>query len=475
MKDKKNQRNIPVFILLFLASAVFLRASQQAVDDNDITIAIEAELLADAAVSSHLIDISTKEGIVTLSGRTDNILEKDRAVRIARMIKGVRAVVDKMEVKETDRPDEEIQNEVTEALLRDPAAESFKIDVLVNAGVVTLNGQVESYAERKLCSNIAKGVRGVLDVRNVINVVPSEVRPDEEIKSDIEHQLKADVRVDQRKIEVEVNDGEVKLSGLAGSAEEKFRAEMDAWVTGVTAMNSEELDIVWWAKDRMRQDPSFHPDPAWIRNAVQDALMHDPRVWSFDINVDVSGNVVTLSGVVDNLLSKLTAQKDAENTVGVRGVKNYIKVRPPYPIEDNVIARNVRDALERDPFVSRYDLVVYVENNKVHLYGTVDSRYEKLRAEDVAAGIHGVVDIRNYVRISEAVSEVEDWEIKLNLENKLFWDPLINRENIEIEVNKGIVTLRGKVYTWYAYNQAAKKAAESGADQVLNNLEVVMK
>jgi osmotically-inducible protein OsmY len=68
-------------------------------------------LLNDSGVPAYLIDVSTRDGIVTLSGWVDSLLAKERASEIAATIKGVRAVVNRIAIT-TVRPDEEILEDV---------------------------------------------------------------------------------------------------------------------------------------------------------------------------------------------------------------------------------------------------------------------------------------------------------------------------------------------------------------------------
>jgi osmotically-inducible protein OsmY len=112
--------------------------------DEDIILAVENELLFDEGVSSHLIDVETSNGIVTLSGSVDNILAKERALHITESVRGVRAVVNRMIVNPISRTDEQIRMDVENALLFDSATESYEIDVMVKDGTVTLEGTVDS-------------------------------------------------------------------------------------------------------------------------------------------------------------------------------------------------------------------------------------------------------------------------------------------------------------------------------------------
>lgn len=107
-----------------LAAAVLLgllatpRAlAENKLTDNAITSAVTEELLEDTAINSYLIDVSTSEGIVTLDGTTDNVLTKDRAVCLAEAIRGVRSVVNRIDISAPLRSDLEIREDVEDALL----------------------------------------------------------------------------------------------------------------------------------------------------------------------------------------------------------------------------------------------------------------------------------------------------------------------------------------------------------------------
>jgi hypothetical protein len=86
-----------------------------------------------------------------------------------------------------------------------------------------------------------------------------------------------------------------------------------------------------------------------IKQAVHDAFVYDPRVDSFNPNVDVDNRIVTLSGVVDNLKAKRAAEQDAKNTWGVWRVKNLLTTRPVAPTKmaiDPICGMTVDDSSE---------------------------------------------------------------------------------------------------------------------------------
>ena len=63
--------------------------SNQPVGDTWITTKVKSELLADSDVKGTDINVSTKNGVVTLAGVLDNQLAIDKAITIAKNIKGV--------------------------------------------------------------------------------------------------------------------------------------------------------------------------------------------------------------------------------------------------------------------------------------------------------------------------------------------------------------------------------------------------
>jgi len=64
--------------------------------DAAVTSAVKTKFLADTAVSGFKIDVDTRDGIVTLSGRVPTKAEADRAVAIARDTSGARSVVNNL-------------------------------------------------------------------------------------------------------------------------------------------------------------------------------------------------------------------------------------------------------------------------------------------------------------------------------------------------------------------------------------------
>jgi osmotically-inducible protein OsmY len=473
-------------------------AAGEMMADPEITDAVEDEVLFDPAVELNNVDVETTEGVVTLTGTTDNILAKERARKLAETVKGVRAVVNRIDVDPSAyRSDAAIQNDVQAALLMDRATESYEVDVEVEDGVVTLTGAVDSWQEKQLSEKVAKGIRGVVGVENNIAVNYKTERPDSEIEQDIKKRLRWDKLVDHALVDVEVEDGNVTLTGTVGSAAEKSRAFTDAWVQGTESVDNSGLDVKWWARnDELRKDKYVVKSDEELARAVEDALLYDPRVQSFEIDADADAGMVTLRGTVDNLMAKRAAERDAENTVGVVGVVNRIRVRPSTPTDEE-IAENVRQALKRDPEVDRYEINVSVVDGQVYLTGVVDSYFEKGQADDVAARVYGVTEVKNNLDVDyddplvydpylddydpydydwydyePGYTFLRDEEIEEEIQDEMFWSPYVDSQEVNISVEDGVATLTGQVDTWTEYDNATEEAYEGGATWVYNRMTV---
>lgn len=474
-------------------------AAQTALDDQSITDAVENEFMFDSAVKANDIIVSTDDGIVTLTGTVDNVLAKERAALIAETVKGVRSVVNLVEVRPRwNRMDWEIENDARSALLYNQATESYEVEVDVNGNVATLTGTVDSWAEKDLCGTIVKGVRGVTEVRNDLTVEYGAPRTDLEIQSDIEERMKWDVLVDHALIDVSVDRGRVSLDGIVGSLAEKRQAARDAWVSGVQAVDDSGLEVKMWARDeRLRKNKYVFKSDEEIREAIDAALIYDPRVLSTDVTPDVEKGLATLRGEVRTLEAKRAAGQTARNTVGVVSVENRIKVRPRV-ISDTAVADNIENALERDPYIDRFDVSVVVIDGTAYLNGTVDSYFEKGRADDVASTARGVERVVNNLEVGNGAYPLAynpfiydynfynyDWydyqpfrtfetdvEIENNIDSELFWSPFVDSGDISVEVDNGVATLEGTVDTWSEYYAATENAYEGGAIWVRNELEV---
>jgi osmotically-inducible protein OsmY len=242
---------------------------------------------------------------------------------------------------------------------------------------------------------------------------------------------------------------------------------------GVKSVDAEKLKVEAWRRDEMRRKGGMRASDADIKQAVKNAFFYDPRVYSFNPNISVRYGVVTLTGTVDNAKAKSAAEDDARNTVGVWNVRNYIRVWPK-AVNSEQLVENVERALLFDPWVDRWQVIVSGSNGTVYLDGTVDSFYERARAEDVASRVNGVGTVYNYIDVEPPDSTwlKSDWEIERDINQQMTWSPFVDANEVNVSVEDGVATITGTVQDWSERHAAAQNAIDGGALAVRNHLWV---
>lgn len=127
--------------------------------------------------------------------------------------------------------DDDIQRYVIEKLRWNPDLASYKIDVVVDSGWVTLEGTVDAYWKKVRAWMEASEVIGVLGVTNKLAVVPSDSIEDERIAEDVIAALDRHTLVNPEEVDVIVNNGVVTLTGTVPSWRVKIAAHDAALYT----------------------------------------------------------------------------------------------------------------------------------------------------------------------------------------------------------------------------------------------------
>ena len=137
-------------------------------DDTRIARAVRTALEWHTTVPEERIDSVVRNGTVTLKGTVDYGYERQAATDAVRDLLGVKAVNNHIVITPHVRGDLAIQDEVKGALLR--RFPLHELDVVVDRGIATLEGEVFSYRNRREAEHIARSTSGVKDVLNRIEV-----------------------------------------------------------------------------------------------------------------------------------------------------------------------------------------------------------------------------------------------------------------------------------------------------------------
>ena len=198
------------------------------------------ELQWDPSVTSADINVTAKDGIITLRGTVPHFYEKTTAEDAAQRVGGVRAVADEMEVKlinRYQRDDGDIAEAAINALKWNYQVPQG-IKVTVEKGWLTLKGKAEWDFERQAAKDSVSSLLGVIGVDNEITI-KSKLQPSD-VKTRIEAALKRSAESEGRKIDVAVDGSQVTLTGNVQSYSEIETARTAAWsAPGVMSVENE--------------------------------------------------------------------------------------------------------------------------------------------------------------------------------------------------------------------------------------------
>lgn len=214
-------------------------------------------------------------------------------------------------------------------------------------------------------------------------------RSDDDIKRDVEDELRWDPDINSSDIAVSVKDGVVSLTGFIRSYSQKYQAEQDVKrVAGVVGIaNDIEVRL---------PDIDKRPDPDIARDAVAELKLELPYSWQL-IKVIVKNGWITLEGTVEWNYQRQRAETAVRRVKGVLGVSNMITLKPAATPTD--IKRKIEQAFRRSAEIDANRVMVETQGSEVILKGTVRSWAERQEAERAAWAAPGVTNVKNEIRI----------------------------------------------------------------------------
>lgn len=241
-------------------------------------------------------------------------------------------------VSERDR----VLKEVRAALEREPRINLHKcpVEMKFSDGVLTLEGEAEHVAAKKLSLELAVAVRGVSGIVDRLHVAPSTHMGDGAILDAVRDALLQEptlmncsiyvIRKGQLETVREVTQephGEIRVSVTEGVV------LLDDHVTGLTQKRLAGV-LAWWVPgsrdviNGMEVVPDQPDSDEEMAKAVRIVLKKDPFVNDERIRVVARRSVVTLEGDAPSAPQKEMAECDAWYVFGVDKVMNHLEVRP---------------------------------------------------------------------------------------------------------------------------------------------------
>lgn len=215
------------------------------------------------------------------------------------------------------KTDYEIKDDVLAELLWQPNIDETKIGVIVENGVVTLSGVVDSFSKKLAAEKAVKNVIGVKAVALDIEVKygTEYKKTDKEIAKAAVNALTWNNSVPEDKINIKVEDGWIYLSGQLNYAYQKDAAKkaVDNLLGVKGVVNTIQIKQT--------------TEPTNIKDRIAKAFERSAEINAKNITVSVDGHTVTLRGTVNSIAEKDEAQKAAYMAPGVYEVKNELTVQ----------------------------------------------------------------------------------------------------------------------------------------------------
>jgi osmotically-inducible protein OsmY len=152
-----------------VADEITVRNTWAELADTDIAREVGDALTRSVALPKDAVKAVVHNHVVTLSGIVTWNFQRDVAERAVRYLKGVAAVHNRITVKPLPATGD-IKKAINSALVRNAQLDSNGIEVTVGDGVVTLTGEVQSWAERRQAEQASWSAPGVVDVKNLLQI-----------------------------------------------------------------------------------------------------------------------------------------------------------------------------------------------------------------------------------------------------------------------------------------------------------------
>lgn len=227
-----------------------------------------------------------------------------------------------------------------------------------------------------------------------------------------------------------------------------------------------------------------------LSGRVKAALAVNGTTDALDIEVSTTRGVVTLRGIVDSYEEATEAGRVAAGIEGVQAIRNELEIAAPGArdgtgsigryLGDSALTAKVKAALAADSVTEAIEIEVSTTRGVVTLAGYVDGGEEMRQAIGVALGVEGVKGVKNHMLLAAKQGDKEpgaigqyinDSALTARVKTALALDDVTEASEIEVETNRGVVTLSGRVDDRQEVERAiAVASAVDGVRRVENAL-----
>lgn len=140
--------------------------------DTELARAVRSALEWDSLIPDDQIQSTVSDGWVTLDGEVNYGRERIDAERVVRRLTGVVGVINKITIRKQVVNEDQLREEIEDALDTRAGRETERLRIEVHDGVVDLRGRVHSWQERRAVLGSISHAPGVTQVRDHLHIDP---------------------------------------------------------------------------------------------------------------------------------------------------------------------------------------------------------------------------------------------------------------------------------------------------------------